>query len=486
MATNARIKQDDAEVVEITVRDRRQVYQFSIHNLVIDEWLPIITIRGLALYAFYVRLANKEDERSYPGYRLIQEHLGMSPSTISDYNELLEWCGLIHIEPGDRVTSNDYYILDVPQATPENLDAIRQQAKAQLKPNSKFLKTLLKRLNEWQPIQALWDRSATKRTIIVHKAQLALPLEDPNEGATPAEQGATPAEHPVTPAEEGTLPGVAEQSEATVGGDESSNDASGPAVTSTASFLQNLGVTEPTLSQIAGRDEATAQAWWWYVQTQPGLKKKGIELDYLIKRLKSNDPLLPGYLELAGVWLQLSNDQRWTLLETEKNHRLYRQHWRLPDDCPALDEAAVVALTELVKAGVDFGVSAPTPEQINCPGCDQTFWPYELCIDCDRCPGCCTCEPVVEDPALTEAKAIWHEAVTTLEWRVERGVINQWIRPVQVLGLEDGDLQLSADNERIKEQLEKAVNRGGLIDQAISEAAGRPLKARFIVLNADG
>jgi hypothetical protein len=355
MAANARIKQDDAEVVEITVRDRRQVYQFSIHNLVIDEWLPVITIRGLALYAFYVRLANKEDERSYPGYRLIQEHLGMSPSTISDYNKLLEWCGLIHIEPGDRVTSNDYYILDVPQATPESLNEVRRRAKAQMNPKSTFLKALLKRLDEWQPIQALWDRTASKRTIIVHKAQLALPLEDPNGGATPGEQGttpgeqgttpgeqgttpgehpttpgedpATPGEDPATPGEEGTSPGVAEQSEATIQsnnpkgqseatvvGGESLNDASGQVATVTASFLQNLGITEPTLSQIADRDEATALAWWWYVLTQPGLKKKGLEIDYLIKRLRENDAPLPGYLELAQVWLQLSNDQRWTLL----------------------------------------------------------------------------------------------------------------------------------------------------------------------------
>lgn len=258
-----------------------------------------------------------------------------------------------------------------------------------------------------------------------------------------------------------------------------------PLAASTATFLQELGITEPTLSQIADRDEAIAQAWWWYIQTQPGLKNKNLEIDYLIKRLRENDAPPPGYLELARVWLQLSNDQRWTLLEAEKNHRLYRQHWRLPDDFPPLDEAATTALTELVKADVEFGVTRPEPERIICPGCDQTFWPHDLCQDCDRCPDCCTCEPVVEDPALTEAKAIWREAITTLEWRVERGVINQWIRPIQVLGLEDGELQLSADNGRTKEQLEKGINRAGLIDQAISDAAGRPLKAKFIVPTAD-
>jgi hypothetical protein len=134
---------------------------------------------------------------------------------------------------------------------------------------------------------------------------------------------------------------------------------------------------------------------------------------------------------------------------------------------------------------VDFGVTRPEPEQINCPGCHQGYWPYDLCLDCDRCPDCCTCEPVIEDPALAEGKEIWREAVTTLEWRMERGVINQWIRPIRVLGLEDGELHLSAENERTKEQLEKAVNRGELIDQAISEAAGRPLKAKFVLTTDD-
>jgi hypothetical protein len=179
--------------------------------------------------------------------------------------------------------------------------------------------------------------------------------------------------------------------------------------------------------------------------------------------------------------LGLTNKQRWTLLETEKNHRLYRQHWRLPDDYPPLSQDALSALTELVKAGVDFGVSEPTPEQINCPGCDKVFWPDELCPDCNRCPDCCACEPLVEDPALTEAQAIWREAIVTLEWQMDRAAVNTHLKSLQVIDLQDGQLSLSVENERMKEQLENGINRGGLIDQAISEAAGRPLKARFVV-----
>lgn len=215
--------QEDQKVVEITVRDRRQVHQFSIHNLVVDEWLPIITIWGLGLYTFFVRLANRRDERSFPGYRLIQRHLKMSPTTISHYNKLLVWCGLVHIEPGDRVNSNDYYILDIPKVTPEKLAEIRQQAIEHFPPGNKFLKALLKRLDKWQPVQALWDAGSDKRTVVVHKAQLALPLDEGVDGATPDKQGttpdkqgATPNKEGATPNKEGAPPGVAEQSETTI------------------------------------------------------------------------------------------------------------------------------------------------------------------------------------------------------------------------------------------------------------------------------
>jgi hypothetical protein len=507
-------KPNNQDVVEITVRDRRQKHQFSVHNRLIDEWLPIITIRGYVLYSFYVRLANREDERSYPGYALIKQHLGMGKSTISEYNQLLEWCELIHIEPGTRVRSNDYYILDVPQVTPERRAKIRQKATTNLIPESKFLAALLKRLDAWKSIQELWGEKKTKgRQVVIHRpeGQMSLPLGDDGVGSPPAEQGSPPAEHPSpsteqggSPAEQGSPPGGLEQSEATVEGDESLNDAPRQIAISTASFLQNLGVTEPTLSQIADRDEAVALAWWWYIQTQPGLKKKGLEIDYLIKRLRENDSPLPGYRELAQVWLQLSNEQRWTLLRAEKNHRLYRQPWRLPDDgsthlpskqggagelaevFPPLNEAALDALTELAKANVEFGVSEPTPEQINCPGCDQSYWPHEICQDCDRCPDCCTCEPVVEDPALTEAKQIWRDAVTMLEWQ---GHKNHLIHSLQVIGLDNDELQLGVGNEGARNQLETWANREGLrgrpIDQAISDAAGRPLKARFVLTTDD-
>ena len=75
-------------------------------------------------------MANKKDERCWLPYGTIEKHLGMGRGTISDYNKLLVWCGLIHIEEGDTRLANDYYILDIPDVTPEVIEGVRAAALA--------------------------------------------------------------------------------------------------------------------------------------------------------------------------------------------------------------------------------------------------------------------------------------------------------------------------------------------------------------------
>lgn len=211
----------------ITVRDRRAKYQFSIHNRIMDDWLPIIGPQGYMLYSLYVRMANREDENSFPGYRMIQAHLGIGPATISNYNKLLTWCGLIYIEAGNNTESNDYYILDIPPVTPETIDSIRRQAVVALKSDNKFLTYVLKRLEEWKSLQAHWGRKK-QRPIVIHSAQVALqPAQDPKNLDTPsasvAEHPTSTAEYPVSAAEQTASfaeypasTGEAEQSESTI------------------------------------------------------------------------------------------------------------------------------------------------------------------------------------------------------------------------------------------------------------------------------
>ncbi len=185
----------------IQVRDRRVAHQFSIHNRVIDEWFPIVGSCGLALYALYVRMAGREDERSYPSVRMIRKHMRMGVSTISDHNKLLVWCGLIHVEQRTHNSSNEYYILDIPAVTPERLAAIRSAAlddearkveawqkearklagagfaveakKLGAKEADKFVRTVLKRLDGWQPISTYW-KGRRERPQVVRPEQLSL------------------------------------------------------------------------------------------------------------------------------------------------------------------------------------------------------------------------------------------------------------------------------------------------------------------------
>ena len=214
-------KRDQATESRIVVRDRRARYQFSVHNTVIDQWLPILGPIGFTLYSLYCRMANHADERCFPGYTLIRSHLGLGWSTISDYNKLLEWCELIHIEPGDRKRSNDYYLLDIPEVTPDKLEEITNRIKSRLSPTSTFRKAVLQRIEAWQPLQANFaDRSS--RPAVISAAQLKLPEGTPvgeegtlvsEEGTPVGEEGTPVSEDPAPLDEEGTPPGREEQSE---------------------------------------------------------------------------------------------------------------------------------------------------------------------------------------------------------------------------------------------------------------------------------
>ena len=150
----------------IHVRDRRAVHQYSVHNRVFDEWLPIIGKEGYALYSFYVRCANREDERSYPGYTTIQHHLKMGRSTISDANRLLEWCGLIQIVSGDSTNTNDYYILDVPECTEAVRHEIAEKIKQHYQAEDPKCKAWLKRLSGWS---GLFGKEEAENNVTVAK-----------------------------------------------------------------------------------------------------------------------------------------------------------------------------------------------------------------------------------------------------------------------------------------------------------------------------
>jgi hypothetical protein len=363
----------------IIVRDRRQKHQFSIHNRVVDEWLPIIGQTGYALYSLYVRMANRDDERCWPGYTLIKQHLSIGYSSVSDYNKLLEWCGLVHIERGDATHPNEYYILDIPPVTPETLEKLRQAATDELSPKSKFRQTILNRLENWQPIQALWGSVDSSKPIIVHPAQMTLPLEGaseagqaaldteqvtpvaeegtplaedpaPGEDSTPpAEGGTPPAEDPTPVAEEGTPPAEGglrlqesnnpkQQSESTIRKNNPEQQSTTTPETEPKAdvgvlvgLLADFGVQEPVRSQITGNgvDLAVTQAWIWYTQAQENLRDR---VGFVVSRLQQHVPPPDDLLALARVVAQLDARDLELLCEYANQRRWDGRWWRLFDE----------------------------------------------------------------------------------------------------------------------------------------------------------
>ena len=175
----------------ITVQDCRESSDFDIDNRIVDQWIPIIGLQGLALYSLYVRMGNKKDAVAFPGYTLIQRHLGIGRSTISRYNHLLQCCGLLRIKSGTRTTPNYYYILDVPDVTLEYLEIIKGKA-AQLG-DAKFVRSILTRIDSWQPIEAHYAHQPRDEVVVI------LTSHENREGSPVAEhptiEGSPVAEH---------------------------------------------------------------------------------------------------------------------------------------------------------------------------------------------------------------------------------------------------------------------------------------------------
>jgi len=353
---------------QIVVRDRRQPKQFSIANVVIDQWLPIIGMPGYAIYSLYVRMAGLADERCWPGYTLIKTHLGIGYSTVSRYNKLLCWCRLIHIEEGDRHNTNNYYILDVPEVDLDALHAIRRHAESDMSKQDPFRSTILDRLDRWEPIQALWARPQ-HQVEVVRPGQMALPgLNGPvdnSKSGTPVVEEGTPVVEEGTPVveegtpvvEEGTLvveEGVPaqecnnpnKQSEGTIQknnpkeqstttGPQSANSSSIAAV---VELLTEYGVEEWTRRDLMGCNYDLVRAWCLYTDTQNLNNPAG----FIVSRLKSHAVPPHEFFVMAGIqadewaWLERHAPTRaltgvWTVglpMKQEKAELWYEVYYR--------------------------------------------------------------------------------------------------------------------------------------------------------------
>ncbi len=503
---------------EIIVRDRRQSHQFSIHNRVIDEWLPIISIYGLALYTFYTRLSNQKDERAYPGYSLIQEHLQIGSSTVSNYNSLLEWCELLFINPGDYYSPNEYYILEIPEVTPERLAAIRAKAIEHFKPNSTFLKALLKRLDEWKPIQEHWNKGG-RGGVVVRKAENGqLPLDfgggtPPGEGTKQAAEGTPPGkrpvqpagdgkggtppgEHPVQPADsgeggtppgEGSTPrgegGTPPEKEGTTpgeggaplseGGAPLSEEGTPPGkveqseTTIRTDNPNKQSKTTTTVPESGGSPEHDGNAAVAVSDEQALRALLSIEFqpESMARRYvrKYNN-------ETILAWVEVT---RWPESDWMDNPAGYVRKRLDNGDLPPPRPEPPAAEPDQVEADVEAEERKPAP--VNCPGCGELAEP---CSTCGQCQACCVCSTVVDGSGRT-VRDTWQAALEELQLQMTRSTFNTWLKPTRVVAYGPGAFVVGVNNVYMQDWLEHRLHT--TIVRTLSGVVGGEVEVQFIV-----
>ena len=310
----------------IVVRDRRQPRQFSIANVVIDQWLPIIGMPGYTIYSLYVRMAGIDDERCWPGYTMITTHLGIARATVSRYNKLLRWCRLIHIEEGDRHNTNNYYILDVPTVDVDTLHHIRQKTETELSQGDPFRGTVLRRLDRWEPIQVLWDRP--QRSVdVIRPGQMALPGCDAQECDSLVEHPGSLVEHPVPP-ENCNNPNKQSKSTEQKNNPQQQGRA-GCADNAVVALLSSYGVVISSCPELAQCDYVMARAWCLYTDTQILSRPEG----FIVSRLRAKRAPPHEFVVLADI-----GEEEWAWLEKHAKARAYGTNW--PPGCPVSEYAA--------------------------------------------------------------------------------------------------------------------------------------------------
>ena len=171
----------------LIIRDKRGGNWFWMHNLIEDHYRPLIGSTGLDLYTLYARVRNNEEEKAVIPRSIILPHLGIGPATLTEYNRVLEWCGLVHINRQNHRV-HGIYLLEPEPITPERLEAIREIViKGTKSKYPKLRQTMLKRIDTWR---SLTDRrtelqQANSVPTLMRTAEMTgqLPLFDKPKGS---------------------------------------------------------------------------------------------------------------------------------------------------------------------------------------------------------------------------------------------------------------------------------------------------------------
>jgi hypothetical protein len=309
-------------MTKIIVKDRRKPRHYRIDNVVFDEWLPLLGTIGYTLYSTYTRMADSSDERSWPGYQLIENHLNISPGSIADYNRLLAWCGLVHIEPGNPVTNtpNNYYILEPEPVSIELLHQIRRQATEHYAPSHTFLIRLIERLENWRPLSSYYRNTATGPEIIKATHVAKHPTHPEKHPASLHEYPTSLHEYPTSLHEQATSlhehptslhavdqqpPQKTKQTKTNKNQEQPTNN-NMPGWLGVTDIFEKLGINEPARSNLAKTktwEQAVTTAWWCitadWSDNQAGLA---------VKRFMKGDMPPEGYWELVEFILAREYD----------------------------------------------------------------------------------------------------------------------------------------------------------------------------------
>ena len=180
----------------IYIRDIREHY-YPIHNVILDEWRPLIGPIGLDIYNFLSRISFRENERARASYTIMQKFLGHSRSTIWTYLRLLELCELIQRDvPGavnviqngvkkrKRVSNapNNYYLLNPKRVTPTFLSRLKNAIEKEEKMDGGFKKSFYASIDNWQSFASYFPKAS--RPVVVPANQPSL-FDPPNEENPP-------------------------------------------------------------------------------------------------------------------------------------------------------------------------------------------------------------------------------------------------------------------------------------------------------------
>ncbi len=290
----------DDEVL-LYVRDRRKPSQFSIDNVIMDQWYPIIDAIGFSIYALLIRMANESNgESCYPGYTMITGHLGIGPATLSYYISLLEWCQLIYrdrpeiviIQNGERKTrrqgnrSNTYYILEVTHVTPERLALVREKVVESANKQSGGLtkewgEKFTRAIDSWKPLQSHWAvRRRKKIKTVVSQTSMF-----------DGDQIISDPPPPVSA--------------------DSAGEKRHAYLVDTQKIFADFGIVGSPAKELADADESVVLAWVWQCQIEEMEPKKAP--GFVVKRLRLQDSPGEDKLGMAYSWLTMKAEDRETM-----------------------------------------------------------------------------------------------------------------------------------------------------------------------------